>query len=54
MWQRVLAECGRRGMTLADVEEDFPARMGGLMADSATAVEMSAYLGLLAGEGVPA
>lgn len=50
VWQQVLAAAGRAGMTLADVEDDFARRMGGLTSDSASAAELRHYLGLLQAE----
>lgn len=44
VWQQILAEGGHQGMSLADVNDDFAAVMGGLMADDASASELSAYL----------
>lgn len=47
VWQLVVAEAGKQGMTLADLQDDFPARMGGITSDSASAAEMRKYIELL-------
>lgn len=55
VWQRILAVGGARGMTLGSILDDFPAQMGGLDPEAATAGELTAYLdGLNAREDVPA
>lgn len=53
LWQQVLLVCGERGMTMPDVEDDFPARMGGVRSQEASASELRAYLELITA-GVPA
>jgi hypothetical protein len=47
VWQLILAEAGRQGISLPDLEDDFAQRMGGLSSGSASAAEMRHYLGLL-------
>lgn len=49
VWQQVLAVGGQQGMSLGDVEDDFSARMGGLLSSDASAGELRHYLGLLQG-----
>ena len=44
VWQQILTESGRQGITLPDLTEDFSAQMGGLIAADATAGELAAYL----------
>lgn len=44
VWQLVLAEAGRQGMTTADLEQDFAQRMGGLSTATASAGELRHYL----------
>lgn len=47
IWQQILAEAGRQGYTTPDLEDDFARRMGGVTSDSASAMELQHYLGLL-------
>lgn len=57
VWQQIVTEAGRQGMTLPQVTEDFSAQMAGLIAADATAGELAAYLEKLragAREQVPA
>lgn len=54
VWQQILAEGDRHRMTLADVQDDFARRMGGLTAAEASGAEMRHYLELLQNEAVPA
>lgn len=44
VWQQIVTEAGRQGMTLPQVTEDFARQMGGLIAADATAGELAAYL----------
>ncbi|WP_435744981.1 hypothetical protein [Nocardioides sp. SYSU DS0663] len=50
IWQQVLAAGGQRGMSLADVEDDFAQRMGGVSSAEASATELQHYLALLTSE----
>jgi hypothetical protein len=50
VWQQILTKGGEQGMTLADIEDDYSARMGGLTSAEASAQELQHYLGLLTGE----
>lgn len=52
VWERILAEGGRRGMTLPQIQEDFSARMQGLIASDATAGELQSYLDALRADEV--
>lgn len=55
VWHRILAVGGARGMSLGAILDDFPAQMGGLDQDQATAGELLVYLDKLnAREDVPA
>ncbi|MBB3041182.1 hypothetical protein [Nocardioides soli] len=49
VWQQIVLEAGRQGMTASQLQDDFPARMGGLIPDDASAGELRHYLGLLQG-----
>lgn len=49
VWQQCLAAAGQQGMTEADLNDDFAARMGGLSTREASAAELRHYLGLLQG-----
>jgi hypothetical protein len=54
VWQRILTEAGRQGMSLPAVQEDFARQMGGLIANDATSGELQVYLDkLLAGDAEP-
>lgn len=44
VWQRVLAEAGKHGMKTQDVVDGFSEFSGGLLATTATAVELEKYL----------
>ncbi|WP_278255629.1 hypothetical protein [Nocardioides convexus] len=44
VWQQIVTEAGRQGMTLADVQDHFAQVMQGLTADSASAAELQHYL----------
>ena len=50
VWAEVVLAAGKKGMTTADLEDDFAARMQGITAADATAPEMRHYLSLLAQE----
>lgn len=50
VWQQIRTVAEQQGMSLEDVREDFPARMGGLLVDEASAGELSTYLQLLGQE----
>lgn len=50
VWQQVVTEAGRRGMTLPQVTEDYKAFSGGLAASTASAAELAAYLEHLAAQ----
>ena len=52
VWQQIVMAAGKQGMSLPDLEDDFAARMGGLVSSSASAAELRSYLGLLTGEAV--
>jgi hypothetical protein len=47
IWQHILVVSAAHGMSLGDLLNDFPASMGGLMSDTATAAELAAYLRIL-------
>ncbi|MEV5001987.1 hypothetical protein [Nocardioides sp. LML1-1-1.1] len=44
IWQQIVTEAGRQGMTSADVQDHFAQVMQGLTADSASAAELAHYL----------
>lgn len=44
VWQQIVTEAGRQGMTLPDVQDHFAQVMGGLTCDSASAAELQHYL----------
>lgn len=44
IWNRIVTEAGRQGMTLADVQDHFAQVMQGVTADSASAGELQHYL----------
>jgi len=50
VWAEVVLAAGKKGMTTADLEDDFAQRMQGITAADATAPEMRHYLSLLAQE----
>ncbi|MBA2952151.1 hypothetical protein GON03_19225 [Nocardioides sp. MAH-18] len=50
IWQQIVATAGHAGMTTSQLRDDFPARMGGLLPDEATAAELRAYLQVLTKE----
>ncbi|WP_248582570.1 hypothetical protein [Nocardioides sp. InS609-2] len=50
IWQRIVSEAGKRGMSLPDLQDHFASLMGGVTSDSASAAELTHYLGLLTGE----
>lgn len=50
IWQQIMQVGGEQGMKLGDIEDDFPQKMGGLIAGDASASELSHYLGLLQAE----
>jgi recombination directionality factor gp3-like protein len=52
VWERIVRAGGGRGMTLHDIEQDFPQKMGGVQSGEASATELQHYLAQL--EQVPA
>lgn len=54
VWQQVLVAGGEQGMSLADVQDDFASKMGGLSAGEASPGELQHYLALLTGTGAAA
>lgn len=44
VWEQIIAEGGRLGMGLGDLQDGFAEHMGGLTADSASAGELAQYL----------
>lgn len=50
IWARIVSLGENKGMSTADVQDDFAARMGGVTADSAATAELQHYLGLLEAE----
>lgn len=55
VWEQVVAAAGKHGMTLSDIQDEFPKAMGGAVVTDATAEQLQAFLELLTtGEQVPA
>lgn len=52
IWAAVLRAGGERGMTTADLEDDFAATMGGLISADASGAELDAYLKILTSRAV--
>ncbi len=47
VWEQIVRAGGDRGMTLADIEDDFAQQMGGLSSDQCDTAELDAYLKIL-------
>ena len=54
VWQQVLAAAGKHGLSLEDTTNGFAQYSGGVVASTATAAELRAYLDHLQSEQVPA
>lgn len=54
VWAEIVRVGGEQGYTLGDLQDHFAAKMGGLTADSASAAELSHFLGMLRSEGAAA
>ena len=54
VWAEIVRVGGEQGFTLGDLQDHFAAKMGGLTADSASAAELSHFLGMLRSEGAAA